>query len=84
MGSLSVNNSVTNFSRLGTFKVQPQEYRLPSPPLNYCTVMYCMRVSLRTVKIFLAQRKGSWVISIYSISGRDNKRRITNYLLYPS
>ena len=31
------------------------------PPL--LNVMYCVRVSLRTVKIFLA--RGSWVISVY-------------------
>jgi hypothetical protein len=30
-----------------------QEYRLPSPPL--LNVKYCVRVSLWTVKIFLAQ-----------------------------
>ncbi len=41
------------------------EYRLSSPPsLN---VMYCVRVSLWTVKIFLiyTKEKGLWVISVY-------------------
>ncbi len=31
-----------------------QEYRLPSPP-SIVNVMHCVRVSLRTVKLFLAQ-----------------------------
>jgi hypothetical protein len=45
-------------------RLRVQEYRLPFPPL--LNVMYCVRVSLWTVKIFLAQNRegGSWVISV--------------------
>jgi hypothetical protein len=32
-----------------------KEYKFPSPPSIICNVMYFVRVSLRTVKIFLTQ-----------------------------
>ncbi len=32
-----------------------QEYRHPSPPSIKCNVPYCVKVSLRTFKIFHAQ-----------------------------
>ncbi len=52
-----------------------QEYRLPSPP-PLLNVMYCVRVTLTTVKIFLAsatlKSRGSWVISIpISLTGTN-------------
>jgi hypothetical protein len=50
-----------------------QEYRLPSPPSFKCNVWYCVRVSLSTVKIFLAQhsREGGCGKSLF-ISGGDH------------
>jgi len=59
-------------------RLQSKEYRLPFPPI--LNVMYCVRDSLWTVKIFLAcatlKRRGSWIISVYLWSNRKKKHGV--------
>jgi hypothetical protein len=59
--TILTEGSMQDSIRLQDYRVQ--EYRLPSPPL--LNVVYCVRVSLRTVKYSLRKGKGSGVIPVY-------------------
>ncbi len=61
---------------------QPREYEsTDSPLLPLLNVMYCVRVSLRTVKIFLAQHKGKKVMGNLCISLRlPNSRKFSRVM----